>query len=619
MTRSRRRRLPVLLSLCVLCSVLPVSPAVPVAAATLPDRDCAPVLTTAELQSLLDANGRDPDTGAQVPVEATGATVVHGTTSQAFTADILDIDYGGIGIDHDLIIAELSGLGIDGERGVWAGMSGSPVYVDDQLVGAVSYGFTWGPSSLAGITPAEEMLTMTAAASPTDRAAMSVQLDRAQRRSIAAQTSTAMSSVPSRLPRLSVPLAINGSQERIEWLQRRARRDGSPIVPVAGGGYSSGAVAAPGDIVAGSNFAAALSYGDITAAGTGTTTWTCEGQALAFGHPFFWQGRTRLGLHGAEAVTIATDPAFGSYKLATLGAPVGTVDYDGYTGLHSRLTGPAFASPITSRTVAERPDGSLVSDTGITNVAYRDYVPFITFIHGYANIDFLLDRYFSPGSSKLTWTVGMTHKGRSYRLRRTNQFNARWDVSVESMQEPWLQLERLAGNRFGKVRFDRIHLNTEVVDQQRYWKVARLQVRRGGRWYDASGTVLVERGAVLRVRAVLHRFRGDRRTKVAHRVFTYNLGRRSAGGRGQLVVGNASYGGGGEFCFMFGECGGRLGRRAETFAGLVRQLRNAPRNDTLEARLLLPTRLGHSVDRRRESELSRAITNSRRLRVRVTR
>ena len=617
MTRSRPYRLSVLLSLCVLASALSVLPAVPVAAAA--DRDCAPALTTAALQSLLDANGRDPDTGAQVPVAATGATVVHGTTAQTFNADILGIDYGGIGIDHDLIIAELSGLGIDGERGVWAGMSGSPVYLDDQLVGAVSYGFTWGASSLAGITPAEEMLTMTDAGSPTGRAGASVQLDRGQRRSIAVQTSTAMAAVPGRLPRLAVPLAINGSQERIEWLQRRARRDGSPIVPVAGTGYSASAVAAPGDIVAGSNFAAALSYGDITAAGTGTTTWTCQGEALAFGHPFFWEGRTRLGLHGAEAVTIAVDPAFGSYKLATLGAPVGTVDYDGYTGLHSRLTGPAFASPITSRTIAERPDGSLVSDTGTTNVAYRDYVPFITFIHGYSNIDFLLDRYYSAGSSTVTWTVDMTHKGRTYQLQRSNQFNARWDVSVESMQEPWLQLERLTGNRFGKVRFDGVHLRSQVVDQQRYWKVARLMVRRNGRWYEPDGTVLVERGSVLRVRAVLHRFRGDRRTKVARRVFTYDLGQRSAGGRGQLIVGNPNYGGGGEFCFLFGECEGRLGRRAETFGGLVRQLRNAPRNDTLEAQLLLRARFGHSVDRRRETELSRAISNSRGLRVRVTR
>jgi hypothetical protein len=619
MSRFGRRRLFVLLVLSALASALSVSPALPVVAAALPDRECAPTMATAELQALLDANGRDPDTGAQIPVEATGATVVHGTTPQAFTAEILDIDYGGIGIDHDLIIAELSGLGIDGERGVWAGMSGSPLYIGAQLVGAVSYGFTWGASSLAGITPAAEMLAMSDGAPPTATARPSVRLDGAQRRSIAAQTNTAMSAVPARLPRLSVPLAINGSSERIEWLQRRAQRDGSRIIPVAGSGYSSDAAAAPGDIVAGSNFAAALSYGDIAAAGTGTTTWACGGEALAFGHPFFWEGRTTLGLHAAEAVTIAVDSAFGSYKLATLGAPVGTVDYDGFTGLHSRLDGPAFASPITSRTVAERPDGSLVSDTGTTNVAYSDYVPFISFIHGYANMDFLLDRYFSPGSSVLTWTVDMTHKGRSYRLRRSNQFNARWDVSVESMEEPWLQLERLAGNRFGKVRFDGIGLDTRVVDQQRHWKVARLQVRRNGLWHEASGTLVVERGAVLRVRAVLHRFRGDRRTKVARRVFAFDLGQRSAGARGQLVVGNAAHGGGGEFCFLFGECDGRLGRGAGSFGELVRQLRNAPRNDTLQAQLLLRNRTGHSVDRRRESELSRAITNSRRLRVRVTR
>ena len=574
-------------------------------------------MPVAELQAMLDAAGNDPATGEQNPVPADGLTVVNGTIPQRFTADILSIDYGAAGIDHDLIIAELSGLGIDTDRGVWAGMSGSPVYIGEQLVGAVAYGFTWGPNNLAGITPAEEMFELTtsgtvAGASAPDAMSLSVP----QRMTIAAQTGQSVASVPASVPRLAVPLALNVSPERLRWLQREASEDNARVMPVAGGGFSASAAVTP-DISAGSNFAAALSYGDITSAGTGTTTWTCGEEALAFGHPFFWGGRTSMSMHNARSVRIATDPAYGSYKLASLGAPVGLVDQDRYTGLRGTISGAPFATPVTSLTIAEHADGSETADNGRTNVPMPDYVPFVTFVHGFTNIDFELDRYLSPGSSELKWVVDVTHNGTPYRLERTNKFNSPYDISVDSMYEPWMQLEQLAFNRFGPVTFDKVQVKAEAADTQRYWRVRRLLVRQDGEWIIPERALRVDPGQTFPVRVVLHRYEG--RDRVARRTptFWFTAPRKAAGAFGEIVFGSYGDDEGEEFCFFEGECGPQT-KKAATFGELVKRLANAPRNDELRGSMTLYSEEEDGMwQQRRETLLTRAVQGFGYLGVRV--
>ena len=583
--------------------------------------ECADAMQVEDLQALLDAAGRDPATGEQNPVPADGLTVVEGTIPQTFSADILSIDYGGVGIDHDLILAELSGLGIDSNRGVWAGMSGSPVYIGDQLIGAVSYGFSWGPNNLAGITPAAEMFQLTtggvvAPSAAPEAAALSVP----QRMSIAAQTDQSVAAVPSRLPRLQVPLALNVSSERLAWLQREAAEDNSRVMPVAGSGYSvSAAASTTPDISAGSNFAAALSYGDITSAGTGTTTWTCGDEALAFGHPFFWGGKTSLSLHNSESVNIVDDATLGSYKLARLGAPVGIVDQDRFTGLHGLLTGAPAAAQISSLTIAEHPDGELTTDTGATAVPYSPYVPFVTFIPGFTNIDFLLDRYVSPGSSELTWVVDMTHQGQSYRFERTNKFNSESDISVDSMFEPWGQLEQLAAGQFGPVTFDDVFLRAEAVDTQRFWRIKRLEVRRNGEWSTPDGALRVNPGRTFKLRAVMHRYEGGQHVATRMPAFWFTAPRRMAGSYGEIVFGNFDGGGeeGEDFCFFEGECDSSS-NQAKTFQGLINRLENAPRNDELRGTMtLLSEEQGTMVRQRRETLMTRAVQGGAYLPLRV--
>src|SRR5262245_28232537 len=102
-------------------------------------------------------------------LEVSGLTVSHGTQPEDFTGTIVGRIDDGIAPGIDMIIARMSGSEItdpatgDIWRGIWAGMSGSPVYAPDgRLIGAVAYGLTYSPSDYAGITPAAEMYRLRA-------------------------------------------------------------------------------------------------------------------------------------------------------------------------------------------------------------------------------------------------------------------------------------------------------------------------------------------------------------------------------------------------------------------------------------------------------------------------
>src|SRR5688572_22071143 len=92
-------------------------------------------------------------------MRGTARTVFKGTEPEEFNVEILGVVPGGIGPKQDLIVGRLSGGPAD-RTGVFAGMSGSPVYVDGKLVGAISYSFPFSKEPICGITPIEQMVSI---------------------------------------------------------------------------------------------------------------------------------------------------------------------------------------------------------------------------------------------------------------------------------------------------------------------------------------------------------------------------------------------------------------------------------------------------------------------------
>src|ERR1700754_4099230 len=86
-------------------------------------------------------------------------TVFSGSDTQEFGVEILGVLPGFPGPRQSAIIAKLSGSNVD-RTGVFAGMSGSPVYIDGKIVGAIAFSFPFSKEPIAGITPIKQMIDL---------------------------------------------------------------------------------------------------------------------------------------------------------------------------------------------------------------------------------------------------------------------------------------------------------------------------------------------------------------------------------------------------------------------------------------------------------------------------
>src|SRR6476659_7850092 len=112
-----------------------------------------------------------PLTEIKEGMRGTAKTVFRGSTPEDFGVEILGVLPGAIGPQQDLIIGRLTN-GSPAERtAVFAGMSGSPVYIDGRLVGAVSYSFPFSKEPICGITPIEQMVAIFEKNQPTKASA----------------------------------------------------------------------------------------------------------------------------------------------------------------------------------------------------------------------------------------------------------------------------------------------------------------------------------------------------------------------------------------------------------------------------------------------------------------
>jgi hypothetical protein len=220
--------------------------------------------------------------------------------------------------------------------GIAAGMSGSPVYIDGKLVGAIAYAWSFAKEPLAGVTPIESMLAERArprrskrdlvesgelVSAPTDGGAeLSVS------EPLSLDTSMESSTMP-QLRRVSVPLSISGLSDRaLDELTTSLKPFG--IVPMRAGGGGRMRKAAPeSQLVPGGAVGVQLIRGDMNATAMGTVTWVNGNTLLAFGHPMFGVGEVNLPMVTGEVHSFINSQ-FSSFKLATPIAEVGTIVQD---------------------------------------------------------------------------------------------------------------------------------------------------------------------------------------------------------------------------------------------------------------------------------------------------
>lgn len=293
-------------------------------------------------------------------LHGTAYTVFEGSKPEAFDVEILGVLHDAIGPGKDMILARLLGSKAEYD-GVVAGMSGSPVYIDGKLVGAIGFRigqFTKEP--IAGITPIAQMLEVakvgeSQAKDSTQKALASngAQDSLENGAEIAGRQDAGTFSAPppgpsaadSEVHPIETPLVFDGfSPQAIQMFQQRFRAYG--LTSVSGLGSATPYAVDPAPVVPGSAISAIVVSGDFDMAATCTVTYVDPKRLLACGHPITRFGDVSLPMTKAQVV--ATVPSsLAPMKIINTTETVGSFTQDRESGILGIFGKKASMIPVT--------------------------------------------------------------------------------------------------------------------------------------------------------------------------------------------------------------------------------------------------------------------------------
>jgi hypothetical protein len=291
-------------------------------------------------------------------MRGTARTVFSGSEPEDFNVEIIGVLPGGIGPKQDLIVGRISGGGAD-RTAVFAGMSGSPVYINGRLIGAISFSFPFSKEAMCGITPIEQMISIFEQRSGGRNVASeprsvsfaelaSTSLQPVFRRVMpgsdpvvsAGSAGSMMSAVAGQAFRpIGTPVTFTGfRQEVLDIFGPQLMQAG--LVPVSAAGGSAAITpmkkADATTLVGGDSVTMQLTRGDYSLSAAGTVTLRDGDKIYAFGHPFLSLGTSDLPMSESHVITVVPN-INNSFKLAVPDAMVGTMTQDRATGVYGKL------------------------------------------------------------------------------------------------------------------------------------------------------------------------------------------------------------------------------------------------------------------------------------------
>lgn len=365
----------------------------------------------------------------QPGMQGIGKTVISGDTIEEFNVEILGVS--GTQATGYNIFARLYGDLIDKTGGVAQGMSGSPVYVDGRLVGAVAFGKTFNDPHYCFLTPIGRMLPL---------------LD--EQRSVPADW----------LPKGTALMAGGFTEYGLEYLQEKIAPFGLTAVGAGGTAQESKKVLEPG-----SSVGAALMQGDMSLGALGTVTWTDDkGNVLAFGHAFMQRGESSFFMTKAWVLGVIPNLQSG-YKVGNIGEPVGSITQDRSTGIGGSLG--ALPKTIPLFVTANDSDRAQTSNVRVRLVEDEQLVPSIVDAVVVNTVSKTVDRA-GGGTAKLRFHItGVDSKKNIIEIQRENMFYANEALLKNLNQELSEAMTILMQNKFEPVQLYGIDVEAEVSSQ----------------------------------------------------------------------------------------------------------------------------------------------------------
>lgn len=396
-----------------------------------------------------------------------GKTVIRGADIRTFDVEILGVtgtETGGYNI-----LIKASGPLLKESGGIAQGMSGSPVYIDGRLAGAVAYGQAFSDPNYCFLTPINEMLRLFDETDPR----------------------------PSVFLPKSTPLMVSGfTSDGVAHLNEGLQSFGLTSYAVPGGDSELDNV----KLEPGSSVGVALVRGDMVIGAIGTVTWTDdEGRVLAFGHPFLQHGDSNYFM--TNAWIYASVPNIQSaFKVGSLGKTLGRISQDRLSGIAGKEGENAPIIPMYV-SVTDK-DRGVHKSSNVQLITDEDLVP--TLVDGvtYNTVSMAKDRK-GAGSSRIRFTITANgEKEGPIRLRRENMFYSTSDLGKITNSELNVATDMLMNNRFDKVTIQDINVDVETTSN---CEVAEM--------LGASAPSTVTQGGVLPITLTFKPYRSDEITR----------------------------------------------------------------------------------------------------------
>ena len=413
-------------------------------------------------------------------------TVFQGTEPEAVPVEILGLYKNAWGPNQDVILAKLGGKA---ERtNVAGGMSGSPVYIDGKLVGAISTRISvFSPDAICGITPIELMLEVS-------------EIDDSRPQEFRAPGET----VAGMMTPIETPLAFSGFQENVlRQVAPLFQQLGLTVVQGGASGALSDAKPAAGWQTAlrpGESVAAVLVAGDMTVSGLGTVSYNDGRRVLAFGHPLLNLGAVDIPMSKGEVLmTLAS--SLQPNKFANATQIVGALRQDRHSAILGVLGETAEMIPVTVVVRSLSEDASVRSQKSFhySVCVQPRYTPTLMMTTLYNSISGVND----------------FGEENTYRLSGKVELAGGQSLSLSNMQAPSelpspapLVLASWVGDRFNRLftnavtppKFKSVDVTVDLLPQRR---VATIE----SAWVASSE---VEAGQEIAVKVFLRPYRGAR-------------------------------------------------------------------------------------------------------------
>jgi hypothetical protein len=419
-------------------------------------------------------------------------TVFSGTETQDFNVEILGVMPGFPAPRQSTIIAKLSGSNVE-KTSVFAGMSGSPVYIDGRLVGAIAFSFPFSKEPLAGITPIKQMIDIFEKGTINEnqkvkepRAISFAQLAANEwKPALPKQVVTAtqliapvstgsplISLMGQQMTPIATPVVFSGiTQETLSMFAPQLIANG--LLPVSAAGGSAPITplgqATETTLTPGKSLSVQLVRGDYSIAASGTVTFRDGDRIYAFGHPFLSLGAADMPMTETSVVTVVPN-VNNSFKLSVPGQMMGAISQDRAAGVFGKLGQAPRMIPVkinlhTSRDRTETYSYEVANDSFLTPLLLN-----VTVFNTITSSERVL------GESTITIKGDIKVKG-----QESIQVDRRFSASNSAMQAAGSvagPIASLLGSGFDDVQIDGVTLDIFLTDNKYTATLERIAVDR---------------------------------------------------------------------------------------------------------------------------------------------